>query len=100
MASILKDIYKIIDREVVEQGSETWIYTSYVGEPTQSMRRIWASWLWVNVVKHPISTAKYIRKDLRYARPKNLTCKGCPERNTCYWTDDPYNTNGDCLADK
>jgi hypothetical protein len=27
-----------------------------------------------------------------------LTCKDCIERGICPFTDDPYNTNGNCLA--
>lgn len=29
-----------------------------------------------------------------------LTCWKCPERYTCPWADDLYNTDGDCLAMK
>ena len=32
--------------------------------------------------------------------PKSLTCSGCPERYLCKYVDDPYNTDGDCLAMK
>jgi hypothetical protein len=28
----------------------------------------------------------------------SLTCFACPHRATCDYVDDPYNTNGDCLA--
>lgn len=31
---------------------------------------------------------------------KDLTCKMCPSRTECEFVDDPYNTNGDCLAIK
>lgn len=29
---------------------------------------------------------------------ESLTCFACPHRATCDYVDDPYNTNGDCLA--
>jgi len=32
--------------------------------------------------------------------PDTLTCKDCPERSTCKYVDDWYNTDGDCLAYK
>jgi hypothetical protein len=28
------------------------------------------------------------------------TCHGCPDRKTCEYAFDPYNTHGDCLAMK
>ena len=28
------------------------------------------------------------------------TCKGCHSETTCKFAYDPYNTDGDCLADK
>ena len=31
---------------------------------------------------------------------EELTCFKCPLRETCEFVDDPYNTNGDCLASK
>lgn len=32
--------------------------------------------------------------------PSRLTCTGCPERSTCKYVDDAYNTDGDCLMMK
>lgn len=32
--------------------------------------------------------------------PVTLTCNRCYSRKTCTFVDDPYNTDGDCLADK
>ena len=29
-----------------------------------------------------------------------LTCYNCFQREVCAFVDDPYNTQGDCLADK
>lgn len=29
-----------------------------------------------------------------------LTCYGCPAADKCPFAWDPYNTDGDCLADK
>ena len=29
-----------------------------------------------------------------------LTCADCKDRDKCEYVDDPYNTNGDCLAVK
>lgn len=29
---------------------------------------------------------------------QDLTCYNCDQRDTCKLVDDPYNTNGDCLA--
>lgn len=29
-----------------------------------------------------------------------FTCDACPERWTCDWSFDAYNTDGDCLAEK
>lgn len=31
---------------------------------------------------------------------EDLTCKGCLGREECEFVDDPYNTDGDCLAMK
>ncbi len=31
---------------------------------------------------------------------QNCTCEGCPSEETCEWAYDPYNTDGDCLAEK
>lgn len=31
---------------------------------------------------------------------EELTCHKCAEKNTCKYAYDPYNTNGDCLAEK
>ncbi len=31
---------------------------------------------------------------------ESLTCFKCPRRATCDYMDNPYNTNGDCLAMK
>lgn len=30
----------------------------------------------------------------------SMTCLGCPSSARCPWAFDPYNTNGDCLAEK
>ena len=40
--------------------------------------------------------------DFDYPGPDldTLTCKECPERSTCKFVDDWYNTDGDCLAYK
>jgi len=32
--------------------------------------------------------------------PETLTCFKCDQRSLCDYVDDPYNTNGDCLAMK
>jgi hypothetical protein len=32
--------------------------------------------------------------------PHKSTCTGCASRSTCEFVDDPYNTDGDCLANK
>ena len=32
--------------------------------------------------------------------PTTLTCYNCAQREMCALVDDPYNTNGDCLAYK
>ena len=32
--------------------------------------------------------------------PGNLSCTGCKARGACKFVDDPYNTDGDCLAMK
>ena len=32
--------------------------------------------------------------------PESLTCFKCDGRGVCPLVDDPYNTNGDCLANK
>jgi hypothetical protein len=32
--------------------------------------------------------------------PATLTCNDCPERCTCKFVDDWYNTDGDCIAYK
>lgn len=32
--------------------------------------------------------------------PMTLTCYNCVSRNACAYVDDPYNTQGDCLAYK
>jgi hypothetical protein len=32
--------------------------------------------------------------------PSELTCTLCDDREECPYKDDPYNTNGDCLASK
>jgi len=29
-----------------------------------------------------------------------ITCDGCPQRYTCPYAYDPYNIDGDCLAEK
>jgi MoaA/NifB/PqqE/SkfB family radical SAM enzyme len=29
-----------------------------------------------------------------------FSCDDCSARKTCEWAFDPYNTNGDCLAEK
>ncbi|MBR2118480.1 MAG: hypothetical protein IJ935_07380 [Afipia sp.] len=29
-----------------------------------------------------------------------FTCDDCPAKPTCEWAFDPYNTGGDCLAEK
>jgi len=29
-----------------------------------------------------------------------FTCDDCPAKRTCEWAFDPYNVNGDCLAEK
>lgn len=31
---------------------------------------------------------------------KNCTCNDCPSRETCEWAYDPFNVDGDCLAEK
>lgn len=31
---------------------------------------------------------------------KTFTCDDCPAKTTCEWVYDPYNTDGDCLAEK
>lgn len=30
----------------------------------------------------------------------NFTCDNCPSKLSCKYVYDPYNTNGDCLAEK
>lgn len=36
--------------------------------------------------------------DLWIPKKEDLTCFDCPLRKECYWVDDLYNTDGDCLA--
>lgn len=36
--------------------------------------------------------------DSWFLKKEDLTCFGCLLREECYWVDDPYNTDGDCLA--
>jgi hypothetical protein len=31
---------------------------------------------------------------------QDTTCWNCSDNGTCPWAWDPYNTDGDCLADK
>ena len=31
---------------------------------------------------------------------EDYTCFTCPEKETCPFAFDPYNTDGDCLAEK
>ena len=31
---------------------------------------------------------------------EDTTCFTCPDKETCEWAWDPYNTDGDCLAIK
>ena len=33
-------------------------------------------------------------------KPEEYTCYDCPEKHTCEWAWDDYNTQGDCLATK
>ena len=33
-------------------------------------------------------------------QPEDFTCFDCPDKGTCPFVNDPYNTNGDCLASK
>jgi len=37
------------------------------------------------------------RLGIRYSY---ITCDGCPRRHTCPYAYDPYNIDGDCLAEK
>lgn len=39
-------------------------------------------------------------KDRPEPKPEELTCFACELRKTCEFVDDPYNTDGDCLASK
>lgn len=32
--------------------------------------------------------------------PESLTCFNCKDKDICKYANDPYNTNGDCLASK
>ena len=32
--------------------------------------------------------------------PNTITCDLCTDRDTCEYSYDPYNTDGDCLAEK
>lgn len=36
--------------------------------------------------------------DLWIHKKEDLTCFDCLCRSECYWVDDLYNTDGDCLA--
>jgi hypothetical protein len=36
----------------------------------------------------------------RSVPPELCTCTDCKDRSICPYVDDPYNTNGDCLAQK
>ena len=44
------------------------------------------------------ATRKYLYENYEY--DETFTCKDCPARFTCEWAFDPYNTEGDCLAEK
>ncbi len=43
---------------------------------------------------------KLLSPDNGFAHPTKLTCTNCPRLHTCEYAFDPYNTNGECLADK
>ena len=47
------------------------------------------------------ATDAEIMRARRIAQQANrLTCVTCRDRSNCEFVDDPYNTNGDCLAMK
>jgi len=33
-------------------------------------------------------------------KPRWITCDYCPNKTTCNYAYDPYNTDGDCLLEK
>ena len=41
-----------------------------------------------------------IREFLASIEDQDLTCFQCPDRSSCVFVDDLYNTNGDCLANQ
>lgn len=54
---------------------------------------------------HRYSSARVVKLESEGSRGRTLisigsTCKGCPDVKTCEFAWDPYNTDGDCLADK
>jgi hypothetical protein len=52
--------------------------------------------------KDPISEIKCDEDEFPwYDIPKeDLTCNNCPDKATCHYAFDAYNTNGDCLTSK
>ncbi len=43
---------------------------------------------------------KLRERAVEYVGETEFTCDDCRDRRTCEWAFDPYNTNGDCLAEK
>lgn len=46
----------------------------------------------------PAEDPEFDIEDMWIPAKEDLTCFKCPCRDECYWVDDLYNTDGDCLA--
>ena len=46
----------------------------------------------------PAKDSKFDIGDIWIPAKEDLTCFRCTCRDECYWVDDLYNTDGDCLA--
>lgn len=58
---------------------------------------------WVEFLGPKLSDEELAARRVRSAElfPIDVfTCDDCPARWTCEWAFDPYNTDGDCLAEK
>ena len=49
---------------------------------------------------HEVAQARSFLDGGRWQSAKDFTCYTCRDRDSCPYSFDGYNTNGDCLADK
>lgn len=61
-------------------------------------------WIIVDLIGHGMEWYKRRQSNLFFTKyepdPETLTCFHCNSREICAYVNDPYNTDGDCLASK